>query len=236
MQKKYLLTSIVLIMSMFLIACLPTGNVVIDPTDCPRLEGTAQDQCFFEKNECSKISDDTVRELCVVELAKVANDLQVCDLITDEAIKGNCQTQIANLQNDISICGQITDQYWINNCFDAYARANNNAVFCNEIQGITQQSECYYDIAIESGNYETCFEIDNSIEFKTDACINNVAKKTLDAQICTWLSTDTNKATCILRIAKLSEDPTLCNTIRIGIIEDTCNEYFTEQNDSILNQ
>jgi hypothetical protein len=234
MQKKYLFIGIILIISLFLIACLPTGE--IDPTDCPRLEGTAQDQCFFEKNECSQISDDTVRELCVVELAKVANDLQVCDLITDEAIKGNCQTQIAKLQNDNSICTQITSQYWINNCYDAYARANNNADFCNKIQDITQQIECYYDVAIESENYETCFEIDNSIEFKRDACINNVAKKTKDSQPCAWLSTDTNKATCILRIAKLSEDPNLCKTIQIGIIEETCDGYFIEQNDSISNQ
>jgi hypothetical protein len=77
----------------FIVSCTSglTGSTVIDPNDkCSSLEGSVKDDCYLQGMKCSKISSDSVRNICVSKLALQKGDSKICDLITAENIKGNC--------------------------------------------------------------------------------------------------------------------------------------------------
>ncbi|MDO8655847.1 MAG: hypothetical protein Q7K45_01295, partial [Nanoarchaeota archaeon] len=100
---KYWLFVVFASLLVVLSACTNTGATVgVDA--CSDFEGTAKDNCYQENLQCSKIKNRDVRDSCVVELAKLKNDLQVCKLIVGERVQAYCQQQIAILQNDHAIC------------------------------------------------------------------------------------------------------------------------------------
>src|SRR3989344_3163585 len=108
MNSKFFL-GLLIISSLLLSACNPnddlTGNTMVDPNDsCSALPGSVKDDCYLKAKQCSKITSSTLRDSCVVELAKINNDLKVCDLIQSNKTVAYCQEQIAIATNDQRIC------------------------------------------------------------------------------------------------------------------------------------
>ena len=97
---------------LILSACNPnndiTGDIVADSNDsCSTLTGSAKDTCYLEAKKCSKVASSTLRDSCVVELAKINNDLEACNLIQNNKTVAYCQEQIAIATNNQRICSDM---------------------------------------------------------------------------------------------------------------------------------
>ena len=119
--------------TLFASGCLtnPTGSTVVDPNDqCTALEGGAKDNCYLEAGKCSKITGTSLRDICVVELAKKKNDITVCNLVASAQPQGNCQNHFSQVMEDPTICDVIYDIYWKDICYFNHAQRTHDPQFC----------------------------------------------------------------------------------------------------------
>ena len=129
---------LILALALLLVSCaIPSQG----DDSCKELEGTAQDNCYFEALKCSKISAEVTRDTCVVELAKLKKDATVCNLVVTPRVKSYCQEQMAETLNNHSLCSEVTDEYWENNFHFHLAINNNKDIYCSLISVENQQEE-----------------------------------------------------------------------------------------------
>src|SRR3989338_7690285 len=185
MNYKKLLFGVLLMAVIFLVACAPAGVINQTTDSCTSLDSTARDDCYAEAKKCSQIHDVKVRDTCVVELAKIKNDLSVCNLIVSDKTKAYCQEELATLQNDHSLCTKITDTYWEDNCHFNLAVNNSKEVYCSLIGNTEQKEDCFTQIALDTNNALLCEFLPQE---KNERCIFTIAKNLGKIEICNALS------------------------------------------------
>lgn len=233
MENKWLvLGGFAFIFVIFLTSCSgrsngATGAVVIDPNDpCSAFEGSERDNCFLEKLKCSSIVSGTVRDSCVAELAIRKGDPTVCDLVSSDQTKGFCQFQLANTTVDIAQCASVTTEYWQDNCHMNFALKLHTEEGCAKVQNLPQRLQCFKELAILTNNPEWCEVLEETEEGR---CIYTIAKNTKNENICSLLKTLLRQEACLSKLAKLKNDPTLCERITLNILKDNCRGYFPKK-------
>jgi hypothetical protein len=220
---KYFI-GLMLLFLIFLVSCSSlTGNTVIDPNDkCASFVGGIKDDCYLQEKKCSKITSDSVRSVCVSELAILKNDPAICDLITKSSIKGNCLFTFAEKTNNLEICTSIEDKYWRDNCHFTYAITNNQDVFCAAINDAQQQDSCFLELALSQGKVSLC-----EMTLDTETCIFKVVQEVKDIKMCDLLPKGIPSNTCRLKLAsRILEDESLCDTIKLSEMRGLCHERF----------
>ncbi|MEK6938199.1 MAG: hypothetical protein AABX04_04100 [Nanoarchaeota archaeon] len=197
-----------------------------NPKDCPSLSGLTQDNCYLEAKNCTLITDSDVKDTCLVEEAKGAQDLAACDTVVSAASKGYCQEQIAVLKNDFNICGQIKDGYWGDNCYSILARGTNRSGLCGFVNHQGDREDCYYDLALALNDHKLCSKVPVN---ESQRCLYSIARSLQDEELCTLLEHPVNRASCILKVAKLRNDKLLCEKIKVNLIKEDCRKYFLNQ-------
>lgn len=211
---------IVLVAFLFLVGGC---NVISTQGDsCAWLDSAAKDECYTKQLACSKIKDQENRDSCVVGLAKEKGELAVCDLIKTANIKAYCQHELAVQQNDHEICiSTIENTYWRDNCHFNLALANNQQQYCTFIDHSKQQQDCYYKIAVATSDPELCKRL--AFEDK-EQCFTTVAIALPDAAVCDEINTPISRNTCVYKVAKKTNDSSLCQTITFSSIRRLCRE------------
>lgn len=229
MKVKFaIIVSILIAAILVLTSCsLITGGTVVDPNDsCGLLEGSAKDNCYFESQQCSKVKDAQFRDSCVAELAKLKDDVKVCGLIVDEKTKGFCQQQIALQQDNFELCKEISDFTWQDTCFYNLAVKHENVDQCSYISVLERNIDCVKKVAIAANDVDLC---DRLSKQNRAECIFKIATQTLDSNICVrFAENKLDLSTCYLRLAKLTDNKTLCNKITINDIKNSCTSHFNE--------
>ncbi len=216
------------VVSFMLLVLLPacktqTGAAIAEEDPCSLLEGSAKDNCYFEANKCSKISSFTVRDSCVAELAKLKADIKVCNLIKNEKTKSYCQEQIAELTNDSEICLGIKDPYWQDNCHFNLAIDDNKDAYCSLISSTEQKNKCFYEIALSTKNSVLCELLPRDDKGR---CIFQVAVAKPDYLLCQDLEEPINRDSCRKKVARVSNNPEVCELIGTEQIKNFCREQF----------
>lgn len=202
-----------------------TGAITAGIDDCSSLNGLAKDDCYLQNLKCSKISDSTVRDSCVVELAKIKSDLKVCELVKAPEAKDYCQEQIAEKTKDSKICDTIKTTYWKENCYYNLGIQQNDKEFCHLITNDEQRWDCFEIIAYAANNYQLCEYLPNP---KQSGCYFQTAKRTLDFRPCELISEEIIQDSCLINVAKKGNLPELCQKIGYKEIKANCIQYFNQ--------
>lgn len=214
----------VLFCTVLLSSCDFTGGVVVDPNDaCSALEGPVKDNCYLEEMKCSKIVTESLRDACVIELAKAKKDLKVCDLVQDAQTKDFCIEQLAEVTNDHLLCYDIDSEYWGNNCHYNLALQQSEKQFCSLITKVEQSQECFYAVALDTNDSELCTLLSGN---DIGRCFQKIAIATANPKLCLIFASKLNKDTCRLQVAKKNNRQDLCKNIVISQVRDVCNEAF----------
>jgi hypothetical protein len=204
----------------------PTGDVIVND-ECSEFEESAKDDCYLDNIQCSKISNELVRDNCVLELAKLKHNFEVCNLIKNEQVGAHCQETVAEVVNEVSLCELINNSYWKNNCFYNLAINNNNESPCGNIFGNgDQRNRCYHNIATSTNNYLICTYL---IGVEKEKCFLEVVKETLNTEICKEFNTVLGQDSCYFKIAKLADNEEYCDLISFDVIKEDCQKVFTEK-------
>lgn len=210
---------------LLLTACNPTGSAVADPNDqCASFDGSAKDNCYAESFKCSKVTNANMRDGCVVELAKIKQDLAVCDLVVSEKTQAHCQAEIAIVKNDLTICENIVDQYWFDNCNFHLGVENNNPKACTMIVKSEQSQKCFKEVALATNQQELC----NFAGENRDHCFYKVAGELHDHILCQEISTTMNRDACRINIAEKSNNVDVCEYIGYKQVKARCFALFEE--------
>ena len=219
---KYIIT-LLIVLTVLVSGCTLQGQFVKNVDSCLSFEGTAKDDCYLEAKKCSKITTQLTRDNCVVELAKIKEDLKVCDLIITENTKLYCYQEIAVVTNNHDLCENIDDKYWKNNCHYNLAINGNNSDYCALIENVEQKNDCYKTIAIATANPILCSFLDG---LEGEACIYKIAKKNRNINFCNHLKQNFDQDVCRINIAKLLEDKSKCILVHHNKLRDECLKYF----------
>ena len=220
-QDMRIIIGFLLVLTVFLAACSITGAPVVDPNDpCTQhREESARDWCYYEANKCSKVQSDSLRDSCVVELAKIKDDPEVCDLVQTPKTQSYCHQQLAILHDNWEECRDIEDRYWQDNCWYHFGIQGNQEDFCGNIDNTPQQLRCVKKVAYETNDVELC----QRLSFKeATACVFHVAKELQDISKCNVIEKLNGKDSCILAVAKVTKDESLCEEISYDLIRKTC--------------
>jgi hypothetical protein len=226
---------LLIVITVFIVACTatdgspiidiprPSAEVVLDPNDsCASLNVLQKDTCYLNQLKCSKMSESSLRETCVAELAIKKGDSSVCDLITSKKTKGYCREQIIEAKDDKELCFNLKDPYWKDVCHYRFAVKLNDGQTCGEIKDTEQKLMCFKEVLLETNEYKYCLNFD---EIEADRCLMTLATRLQDVQVCEDVSDEIKQGVCVLRVAKETNNSALCSTIN-GSFQEQCEAAF----------
>ncbi len=165
-----------------------------------------------ELNLCKKIKDDLKKQRCLYDIKREMGyeytKLSECKEIPRGKMKDPCYEQVSSQLEDISECEKFPDD-WVYICYYEFASRTINVSICdqyfeelteerieeeeNKIREVAKEegkrmegfdpsvyfddkhSNCYNKVAWDNGEVDLC---------KSNSCINVVAKRKLDPEIC----------------------------------------------------
>ena len=217
---------IILILSLIALLILSGCKTPTPETkDCTQISGQAKENCYYEAKQCTLMKDGDFKDSCQVQLAKDQNSSTACNSLSTEKGQGYCLEQLALQTKDKILCSNIKDQYWKDNCYFNLGIQENKEGLCYLINATTvkQKEDCFMKVALAKEKVSVC---DFLIGEKRETCVYQVAIKTTEIESCSLLQSPIYKEGCKYKIAKLTEDETICDTIKIADIRGLCKDYF----------
>ncbi len=193
-----------------------------DPQVCKNIYSVDKlDACYFVfANEsleiCKKITQTSLREICLAQNARLSKSEEICGLIADMGKRQECLGQIlprcmllniekrplcyALEKNDYSLCeGNIA-------CLQEYAK---NTTDKNACGAITDEKERYYCLAMLEGSAQTCKQA--SLPAIRDWCAQKTAIALGNVNGCAVAAEGTDyRNNCYLYFAIKENDSTIC--------------------------
>ncbi len=229
-------TKIALIILAACLLILTACNNQTNPnqTDCQSMSGQAKENCYYEAKTCSEMLESDFKNSCIVEQARDQNNSATCETLNNDKSKGYCLEQIALKNQDKEMCTKINDTYWKDNCNYNLAITLNKEGLCYLLQptNVEQKTDCFMKVALSKGKVEVCDFLPGQ---GRESCIFQVAVKTKNAESCDLMQDQINVGACRLKIAKVTNNQDLCETIKFKQAKDVCTTYFEQKPEEITN-
>ncbi len=210
---------------------------------------------------CKEITDLAVRDLCYQEIAVKNNDYTICANVSTRFVKGTyvrntcylsfaktkvicskliggfdayrCYDDVGRSELDYTACMQIDDNQNKANCLDYVARNSSDVSICDLITDINsvQANACISYVAVQSPSATVCPKLTDYA--KRNNCYYRLALNTKDSTACAQIIGDRKlKDFCLLRVAVLSYDSSICSGISADDFNylDNCRKPIAEHN------
>jgi hypothetical protein len=169
---------------------------------------------------CADITNSSFVNQCYVSFAKSKDNYSLCSLLADSGTHDECFRYFANLHSNYSLCNKISSNYTKYLCL---TKLTGNYSLCNELSDYLQRDSCVGVFASEHVNYSLCLNI--STNLYRDRCYTDIAVKTLNADICSYIrcyECIADKNDCYYQLANLTGNISLCGNINEQSKSDTC--------------
>ncbi|MEM3555374.1 MAG: hypothetical protein QXF56_01480 [Candidatus Micrarchaeia archaeon] len=170
---------------------------------------------------CSEIKNSSLVDSCYFEYAKSKDDYSACNLLSSSGVRDECFQHFATLHSNSSLCRYISFNYTKYLCL---TKITGNSSLCNELPDYLQRDSCIEVFATDKLNHSLCQEI--STNFYKDRCYTNIAVKTLNPNICSYIicyECITDRDNCYHTLANVTLNISLCSKISDPFRKDTCN-------------
>jgi hypothetical protein len=160
---------------------------------------------------CTGISDMSLRDDCIGQVSLARQDQSICSAIKDAGQRDNCLASIAAARKDPRICNSIADP-------DDKAR-------CINVIGIS-------GLLTENGDDYRNLSVCNTDAMKAsaegrDLCILMVAARNLNPDLCEQIQDDDSRNTCFLGFS-ITGDTSVCTRITDDYVRDSCVKIIAE--------
>ena len=149
-------------------------------------------------DECERIKNTNIKEICFRRLANNKQDLNICDSIKDNYNKTECYFQVFKVKKDLDIDEALTRCSKISNlrCYEILAVNANNLSICDNIIQDEQKYYCYKEVLVahNSVDYKKYLQLCKKLPFES-------------------ILNDYKKVECFCDIAIKLNDPTICDNI-----------------------
>lgn len=207
-----------------------TGKLVMDTNIATESDIELYEKAIETSDEmlCSKIDFKDFKDDCLVKVANEKVDQTICELILDEKMQFSCYSDISRLTNDVELCKMVeTDEYWNTICYKNYAIGNNNSDYCWFIPKGEQNNPCFYEVAVKTLDWEACHDITDTTLY--NKCNHIISQRALRIEPCLQLNNLVDRDSCVIRLARKSDDVKICEEIKIEGIKEDCFDRFKEE-------
>src|SRR3989339_1287140 len=129
---------------------------------------------------------------------------------------------------NIKKCESINDEQEKNDCLVDYAVSKGDIDACDDFEE-NLQGTCKRNILIEEENLSGCEELKNSYMLDSQICIDGIARKQNNLDICSQIEIPAIKDTCIKKIALNTNNIEACKQIENELRKDFCYITFAQQ-------
>ena len=180
---------------------------------------------------CSQISSDQDRFYCYSNCGENLSmdhfSLEICNGFSNVSIKNSCLVLVAKNQRSPELCTTIEHPEVKDKCFYDVALSTENPELCKEIKDVNALPEertlrdwCIHIIAERSENAEIC-----TLSSEKRSCLYQFVEKTMDPQLCNMMDLSSQRS-CLLTIALGKNDSGICDSITDSIGRDECYLNF----------
>lgn len=193
------------------------------------------------------ITISTTRKKTTTTIKSTLKKLQECDRQTDIDDKYKCYYDIAVKEGDKTICNKIKHPPWKSICL---AGVTKKPEFCDDIKISTYRYNCYYNMAKIHDDFSYCRYITEPYERYYNFflgknqclsdCLEEFKDRIDDIGFCERLGDPLDRDKCIIRIATLRKDLSICKEfvwysdrgkcyVEVGLKKDRVHEVCEKE-------
>lgn len=219
------------------------------PGECEKLKNYDSDQELRRKNKCFQlvaekinnpkvcrmiVGDDTRWNNCFKSVAAGTKDIGLCDEIKgNSSAKKSCLVDTAIAMEDETVCArEELGTFDKKRCFIEIATNKQDAAVCEGLAKAREKEECWQKVGAAAGDVEVCKKI-TEVQIYQTRCINEIAIKNKNTDICNEQAFSSDKYLCISMLAEKSNDLSICSRINDEEEKDACISDIAERRQNI---
>jgi len=164
--------------------------------------GWRTDSIFF----CYLIGDDSAfKSSCFDSVAKDQNDISLCK-------SQECITGYAVLLDNPDLCWLLDFGNYRDSCFMDLAKKRKDFLLCDEVKSKYTRNSCYMELNFSDQNTSFCFKLKDLSKNVLQKCLSETRH---DVNSCMEMKSYIDKNECIINVAVIKKDPSLCDLIEM---------------------
>ncbi len=152
---------------------------------------------------CTRITNDNGEYMkqCYLSIAIKEVNCSKCKFNTlgESAKKDECRREYVRATEDTSCCEELWSESWENDCYRQAAFDNKNPSLCNGIPNNYYRWQCYQGV-FNAGNPKKIEDCRKLVDLEWEGkCIINIASMQNDSSLCIEIKTELEKRNCELK-------------------------------------